>query len=315
MTIDSTHILVLNYNGRLLLAECLPSLVEAARRCSVPCRVSVLDNDSTDGSRDWLASNWPSVGVIHSPNQGLASFNEVARGLREPVLLLLNNDVKLAADAIDPLLRVFERTDDALFSAPLCWSFDGLHYEGMRTRVRLRYGMVQGMSRVPGIERVFSVPDLTAAAGPVLAVDRLRFLEVGGYDPVFFPGRIEDLDFGFRGWMKGYVGYYEPRSIAYHQGNATFQPVLGEDQCDLLATRNTLIFCWKNLSGIRLARHLAWIPPRLAYSVMRGRLGYLRALAGAARRVGRIWQARRELGVGRGSWVEHQERYFRRFAW
>ena len=65
-------------------------------------------------------------------------------------------------------------------------------------------------------------PDETAAAGPVLAVDRRRFLELGGYDPIYFPGRIEDLDLGFRGWMAGYRGYYVPESVAYHWGFGTF---------------------------------------------------------------------------------------------
>jgi len=81
--------------------------------------------------------------------------------------------------------------------------------------------------------------DLTAAAGPVLAVDRRKFLELGGYDPVFFPGRIEDLDLGFRGWMAGFRGYYEPRSVAYPRGFGTFGPELGRKHCDLLAVRTS----------------------------------------------------------------------------
>ena len=54
------------------------------------------------------------------------------------------------------------------------------------------------MCRVPGHEALLDRPDLTAAAGPVLAVDRVKFLALGGYDPLYFPGRIEDLDLGFR---------------------------------------------------------------------------------------------------------------------
>ena len=110
---------------------------------------------------------------------------------------------------------------------------------------------------MPGFERVLDRPDLTAAAGPVLAVDRRKFLELGGYDPIFFPGRIEDLDLGFRGWMAGYRGYYVPESVAFHQGFGTFEPQLGKGRCDELASRNTLIFMWKNTSGARLLAHLA----------------------------------------------------------
>ena len=250
LSIDCTQILVLNYNGRALLDECLPSIVEAARRAPVACGVIVVDNDSTDGSREWLGSAWPQVRVIHQPNRGLASFNQVLSDLDEPVVLLLNNDVKLEPDAVGPLLSAFEKHEDALFSAPLCWTFDGSHYEGMRTRVRSRFGLVQGMSRVPGHEDLVHEADLTAAAGPVLAVDRRKFLELGGYDVLFFPGRIEDLDLGFRGWMAGGRGYYVPESVAYHKGFGTFAPELGDARCDGLALRNTLIFSWKNLRAL-----------------------------------------------------------------
>jgi GT2 family glycosyltransferase len=315
LTIDRTHILVLNYNGRGLLEECLPSVLEAAARAPVPCGVTVIDNDSTDGSRDELARNWPAVRVIPHPNRGLASFNDVLAGMDEPVVLLLNNDVKLDPDAIAPLLRVFEQHHDALFSAPLCWTFDGRTYEGMRTRVRWRFGLIQGMSRVPGYERVLTQADLTAAAGPVLAVDRCKFLHVGGYDPVYFPGRIEDLDLGFRGWMAGLRGYYEPRSIAYHRGLATFGPALGIAGCDRLAARNSFLFAWKNLAGRRLASHLCWIPARLVYWLVRGRLDLASGLFAALWRWPAVRSIRQALAVGQGSWIERQEGFFRRFDW
>ena len=157
------------------------------------------------------------------------------------------------------MLRPFEEHEDVLFSAPQCWTFDGRLYEGMRTRVRDRFGLIQGMCRVPGHEDLAGHPDLTAAAGPILAVDRRRFLEVGGYDPIYFPGRIEDLDLGFRGWMAGYRGYYVPGSVAYHHGFGTFDSVLGMARSDRLARRNTLIFMWKNTAGARLLAHLLWL--------------------------------------------------------
>ena len=267
MSADRTHILILNYNGRALLAECLPSIVEAAARAPVACAVSVIDNGSTDGSLEELALRWPQVGLFREPNRGLASFNTVLARLDEQVVFLLNNDVKLVPDALEPLIRSVYANPDALFAAPKCWTFDGREYEGMRTRVRSRFGLVQGMCRVPGHEAHIDRPDLTAAAGPVLAVDRRKFLELGGYDPIFFPGRIEDLDLGFRGWMAGWKGYYVPESVAYHRGFGSFGPAFGRAGCDRLAARNSLIFAWKNLSGRRLAGHLAWLPIRVAYAL------------------------------------------------
>ncbi len=315
MCVDRTHILILNYNGRGLLAECLPSVVAAAQRAPGHCAVGVVDNGSTDGSTEWLAAEWPEIRVWREPNRGLASFNHVLPRLDEPVVVLLNNDVKLDPDAVGPLAAAVAGHADALFAAPLCWGFDGRTYEGMRTRVRSRFGMVQGMSRVPGHEALTGTPDLTAAAGPVLAVCREKFLAVGGYDPVFFPGRVEDLDLGFRGWMAGWSGYYVPGSVAYHRGFGAFGPAFGAAGCDRLAARNTLIFAWKNLSGGRLAGHLAWLPVRLVHALALGRWAFLRALGGAVKRLPPVLAARRGLAVGRGTWTARQEDYFRRFRW
>ena len=86
--------------------------------------------------------------------------------------------------SIDPLVDALESRSDALFSAPFCLGFDDHTYEGMRTRVRDRFGLIQGLCRIPGHEIEIHRADLTASAGPVLAVDRLKFLDLGGYDPI-----------------------------------------------------------------------------------------------------------------------------------
>ena len=96
MTIDRTHILVLNYNGRELLAECLPSIIEAAAQAPVPCGVTVVDNDSTDDSRERVAQ--PLAGGAGGPGSRTADWPRstgCCKSLDEPVVLLLNNDVKL----------------------------------------------------------------------------------------------------------------------------------------------------------------------------------------------------------------------------
>ena len=298
LTIDRTHILVLNYNGRALLEECLPSIVEAAGRSPVPCRChggrQQLDRRIAGAGGEPL-----SVGRVHVRAESGA-------GLVQPVLERLRRTGRPAAQqrcqarpgcGRAAACGVFESHDDVFFSAPCCWTFDGRTYEGMRTRVRSRFGLVQGMCRVPGFEEVIDREDLTAAAGPVLAVDRRRFLELGGYDPIYFPGRIEDLDLGFRVWMAGYRGYYVPESVAFHKGFGTFEPQLGKGRCDLLASRNTLIFMWKNTGGARLLRHFLWLPIRLGGSLLlraarvcAGVLGGPRARATGARRLAARWR-------------------------
>ncbi len=311
---DSTRILVLNYNGEGLLAECLPSLAEAARRSPIPCGVTVIDNESTDGSLAYLAEHWPEVEVIREPNRGLASFNAVLARRSERILFLLNNDVKLEPDAIRPLLDALDADPDALFAAPQCWTFDGREYEGMRTRVRSRFGMVQGLSRVPDHLAHVEEPGLTASAGPILAVDRAKFLAIGGYDTLYFPGRIEDLDLGFRGWMAGWTGLYVPGSVAFHKGLGSFGPAFGASGCDRLAVRNTLLFAWKNLRGRLLFEHLAWLPARLLDALIRRRTDVLRAFREAWCLRNRALERRRtHKGLWR-DWSKRQDAFFEQFA-
>lgn len=261
-----SHILVLNYNGRDLLEQCLPSVVTAARETS-GCTVSVVDNGSDDGSLAWVRAHWPDVGVFRCPNLGLVSFNQIVHRVAEPVLFLLNNDVKLTSGFVAPLLDVFRRSEKCFMAAPLCFGFDERSYEGMLTRVRLRRGLVQASTRYPGHEEEFRQPGWTACAGPVLAVDREKFLALGGYDPLYLPGRLEDLDLCYRGWLAGWEACYVPQAVAYHKGFGSFHAAYGPAGCDVLALRNTLLFMWKNIRDARhMGEHLAMLPIRLLHS-------------------------------------------------
>ena len=291
------HLLDLNYNGRELLEECLPSVIEAGWQSRHTCEVAVIDNDSTDDSVAWLAERYPQVESIRCPNRGLCSFNEVVPRLPGPVALLLNNDIKLERRAVDPLVEPLigepacaERP--CFMTAPLCWLFDGVTYEGFRTAVRWRWGLVQATALYPGHEPMIRRQGLTASAGAALAVDRDKFALLGGFDPLYLPGRLEDLDFAYRGYQAGYRAVYVPEATAWHRGMATFGRVYGGSGCDELALRNTLLFQWKNLRHpAHLARQLAGLPLRLALELLRApwtppqcRWRFARALVGAMAR-------------------------------
>lgn len=267
-------LVVLNYNGRRLLAECLPSLLHAARQSRHDCPVVVIDNGSVDNSVDYLRVMFPQVQVFEQPNRGLCSYNDVLPRISGHAAILLNNDVKLAEDAIDPLVEPLlageHRSSCCFMSAPRCLLFDGVGHEGLQAAVRWRWGLVEATAYFPGYERAKLLPGLTAAAGPVMAVDRERFLELGGFDPLYLPGRLEDLDFAYRGYAAGYYARYVPESIAFHKGQASFNAAIGSAACDALALRNTLLFQWKNLRRPQhIARLVAALPLRLAFDAFR----------------------------------------------
>lgn len=293
----SIELIVLNFNGVALLAECLPSIVTAAARSSRRCAVTVIDNESSDGSVGWLANAFPEVRVAQCLNRGLCSYNDVVAASCADVTVLLNNDVRLAGDAIDPLVAPLVGDNprfepDCFLTAPRCFRFDGRTHEGEKTAVAWRWGLVSGTAFFPGHEASAEVTDWTAASGCVMAVARERFVELGGFDPLYLPGRIEDLDLGYRGFAAGWHARYVPEAIAFHRGAASFAPEFGSAGCDALALRNTLLFQWKHLrQPWHRARMAAGFAARVARDVWRAprvnaeqRWEFLRAMRDASRR-------------------------------
>jgi GT2 family glycosyltransferase len=296
------HLLVLNYNGSRLLAECLPSVLEAAHGSRHRCDVTVIDNASSDDSLSVLAQRFPEVGVARRSNRGLCSFNDVVAELPGPVALLLNNDIKLRGDCIDPLVEPLLEPDGdsaCFMTAPRCYRFDRATYDGFKTAVAWRFGLVQATALFRGCAAQLEQPGLTASAGAAMAVDCRKFMALGGFDPLYLPGRLEDLDFAYRGYLSGYHARYVPASVVYHLGMASFAPAFGRAGCDHLALRNTLLFQWKNLRHpLHLGRQLLGLPLRLLADACRApwaapaeRWAFARALHEALRRRGQLNQS------------------------
>lgn len=202
-------------------------------------------------------------------------------------------------------------------TAPSCWLFDGRTYEGFKTAVAWRWGLVQATARFPGHAAVAHRPGLTASAGAVMAVDRRAFTALGGFDPLYLPGRLEDLDFAFRGYLAGYQARYVPAAVAWHLGAATFHEAFGPLGCHRLALRNTLLFQWKNLRHpLHLARQLVELPARLAFDLLRSgwappeqRWAFARALFEALARLPQL----RSTSQGARRSIRREREFFRRF--
>ena len=316
------QLVVLNHNGRELLAECLPSVIRAAEVYG-DARVAVIDNASSDGSVRFLRERFPAVAVFECENRGLSSFNEVLPKLDCDIALLLNSDIKLDDRAVEPLVApilVSRGTGGprVFMTAPLCYRFDGRTYEGFRTAVDWRYGLVRATAFFDGHAGGILREGDTASVGAAMAVDRRLFTELGGFDPIYLPGRIEDLDLCFRAHMAGHQVRYVPAAVAYHRGHATFGAVHGDRGSMHLAIRNTLLFQWKNLRHPwHVARHLAALPARVLYDVGRApwrsrldRFSFLKALTTAIVRIPGLTRSRCRT---RPSW-RRETQFFRRFS-
>jgi GT2 family glycosyltransferase len=111
MSLDLT-IVIVNWNGGSLLMRCLESI--RAHNCSRGVTVIVVDNDSTDGSRESAAALFPEFQILNSGgNLGFGRGNNLARPLtHSPYVLFLNPDTELIDGALDRALECFDRYPD-----------------------------------------------------------------------------------------------------------------------------------------------------------------------------------------------------------
>jgi len=98
-------IIIVNYNTRDELAQCLTSL-----EAHPPDRLSeivVVDNASGDGSADMVETRWPEVRLLGQPrNLGFAAANNIGiRATHAPFVLLLNSDTVVPQGSLDRLLE------------------------------------------------------------------------------------------------------------------------------------------------------------------------------------------------------------------
>lgn len=102
-------IVIVNWNGGDMLTRCLATLRDHAN--PERCKVIVVDNASTDGSREAAARQFPEFRVINSgSNLGFGRANNLVRGeIETPLVLFLNPDTEVRAGALDMAIDVIMR--------------------------------------------------------------------------------------------------------------------------------------------------------------------------------------------------------------
>ncbi|MGH9627912.1 MAG: glycosyltransferase, partial [Bryobacteraceae bacterium] len=133
----SASVVIPNWNGRDLLEKYLPSVVEALS--SNPYNeVIVVDNGSTDGSAEYVRSEFPQVKLLTlEKNLGFGGGSNAGfRAASNDIVVLLNSDMRVDRGFLAPLLEAF--TDEGVFSVSCQIFFSD------PARVREETGLTQG---------------------------------------------------------------------------------------------------------------------------------------------------------------------------
>lgn len=238
----SVCLAILNYNGRKHLEHLLPTACVAAKNFPGDCSVLVLDNRSPDPDVEWIRSEFPSVKVvIAAENDFLFSYNWLMPQLTEEIVVLLNNDLRLDAHFLEPLVRHFQFSDVFAVSA-MSYDWEGKEETSGPARLTFCngfYGWRYERQRQELCHTLFT-------SGGFTAVNRQKFMELGGFSRLYHPAYCEDLDLSFRAWRRGWRSIYEPASVVWHREHASWK-VSTAAKPNRLYLRHGLLFQWSSL--------------------------------------------------------------------
>ena len=244
---------ILNWNGEGHLKRFLPSVVA---HTSAPDRVVVIDNGSTDGSCEWMASTFPEVHVVRlSENVGFAGgynqgLDRVKAEWNPDWFVLLNSDVEVTEDWCSSLLTAAEERG---------WSAAQPKMRAVEKRAEFEYaGAAGGYMDRHGFMfcagRLFDRNEVDHgqydgdrpvfwASGACLLVKASAWFEVSGLDEDFF-AHMEEIDLCWRLKNRGHVVGATGRTHVYHLGGGTLQHE--NPRKAFLNFRNNLFLLLKN---------------------------------------------------------------------
>lgn len=245
-------VVILNWNGRQLLEQFLPSV--CANTNSGYAEVVVADNGSTDDSVDYVTQNYPGVKMIRlEQNYGFAGgYNRALEKIDTPFAVLLNSDVEVTPGWLDSLVEYALNHPEMGACQPKIRAYrerDKFEYAGASGGFIDRYGYAFCRGRIFDTVEIDGgqyddVIEIFWATGACLFVRMDSYHAAGGLDEDFF-AHMEEIDLCWRIHLLGKRIVVIPSSVVYHLGGATLS--VANPQKIYLNFRNNLFLLYKNL--------------------------------------------------------------------
>lgn len=243
-------VVIPNYNGMQYIEDCLASLE------GEPAVVILVDNGSTDGSRELVEDKFPDVRIIAlEQNQGFCrAVNLGVEASETTYVILLNNDTRVEKGFVRALERALER--DKRICAGSAQMVNLRHPEQIDDAGD--YYCALGWAFAAGKDKPregYRRPrEIFSACGGACIYRREVYLQIGMLDENHF-AYLEDVDLGYRARLFGYRSLYVPEAVVYHAGSASSGSRYNAFKAEYTA-RNSVYLVYKNMPPVQLLLNL-----------------------------------------------------------
>jgi GT2 family glycosyltransferase len=216
-------VVIVSYNSRELLRACLASIESEQSG-----QVTVIDNVSSDGSDEMVAGDFPWVSLIKcKKNEGYgAAANLAIASCSSKYVLLLNGDTLLQPGSLQALNDYLDEHPQVAIVGPTLVKPDGTRQASWfpfptPLQILLRE---TSLSKILPDNLSSDVPDVARAVpwvlGAALAIRRVAFESIGGFDRSFFM-YYEEVDLCYRLKQSGWQIHFTPAAAVAHIGGAS----------------------------------------------------------------------------------------------
>jgi hypothetical protein len=221
---SSVTVIVLNWNGRELLEDCLGSLEKVDYN---HFNILVVDNGSTDDSVEYVTSTFPNVDILElNENLGFAAGNNA--GFKHAVLaynmkfvIFLNNDTIVDENFIKSLLLPFNDLTVGQTAPKIFYESEKekIWYAGGKVNLWTGNIFHEGIRKID-TERFKKIKNTDYATGCCFCIKTSDFEKLNGFDESF---RMygEDVDLSLRVMKSGKNVIFIPESKIYHKVSAS----------------------------------------------------------------------------------------------
>lgn len=246
-------VVIPNYNGIRYIEKCLRALEDE------PAHIIVVDNGSTDGSRQTVQEKFPQVELIcFEKNYGFCkAVNKGIASSKTTYVILLNNDTEIQPGFVRALEQPLEQHPEVFsgsaqmrnLSRPELIDDAGDYYCALGWA--FAYGKDKPVRNYQHKRRVF------AACGGAAIYRRKVFDEIGCMDENHF-AYLEDIDLGFRARIHGYDNLYIPEAVVFHAGSGASGSRYNDFKVDL-TSKNSIYLVYKNMPPAQIILNLPFL--------------------------------------------------------